>query len=754
MHTVRNLYVPLLFFCLHVFISRCFCNVHSIFHHFDILKSKDISVKDGESTNTEPTKHIRLSFTAFQTRFTLVLRQGGNVLHPHAEATVVDGLGKMTPVPIDRSVFFSGTANRNPSFEVNAASLRSVWIIHIDTPNEFYAVEPLKFYDSEANSAHMIVYRGRDIRTDNQTQGQSFCGEFSLNRSLNVFPGGEHKTTEKKVGKTIRYKNKSQETPHFKHMFSHVSHTFQNDLSKSTPRIFQNDAKSNRRESFDPLNLKYLLLKHTLHESKKQNSEMKSTFKSERKRVPHPLPSKHTRAVKRDKRSDAKFDQRKHLRPRNCDTLVIVDHTLYQGIGAKSEANIIITLTHVYTMVDKIFRRTSFGNRDGYGIVLRGIRIHREPSAVGYNAPHDGNKDPNALLYKMVTDVSLIKYCMAILHVQRDFSYTLGISPVPNSKRAFKYGICGSANPGSSHNVILTTAQNVGGEILSLKMFGLAIAHEIGHNWGSHHDPVSGPCAGSSQNGHFIMWPTASSSPLKRNNYEFSRCSRGQIGDILKHRAKLCFRTDQDLEQLCGNGILEPSEECDPGPYEGTTGDPCCTASCGFRLGAVCSPRNQPCCTSDCQIANMTQTCNPRGVLMPCYKQSNCTGDSASFCPLSESLPNSTPCGDKGECWYGRCESFCEILGRNMTPPLDLRPCQKAENKTTMCLHCCRKSGSEVCNCPSGVSTLKDGSPCISGICSKGKCVPGKKQYATRGLMIEKLFNSAAHAREELARTI
>ncbi|GFR97807.1 ADAM 17-like protease [Elysia marginata] len=172
---------------LHISSSFCLCSLHSTFHHFDVLSSGDISVKVVRSADqTSVHQTTRLSFTAFQTSFALALSPDSSVLHPNAKATVVDANGDTTSFEIDRSSFFSGTANGNPMFEADAAKVGSSWIIHIHTPQEFYAVEPLRFYDSKTNTSHMIAYRGRDIRADNRSHNQPFCQEVSLEQTLNV----------------------------------------------------------------------------------------------------------------------------------------------------------------------------------------------------------------------------------------------------------------------------------------------------------------------------------------------------------------------------------------------------------------------------------------------------------------------------------------------------------------------------------------------------------------------------------------
>src|ERR1700753_1897471 len=59
--------------------------------------------------------------------------------------------------------------------------------------------------------------------------------------------------------------------------------------------------------------------------------------------------------------------------------------------------------------------------------------------------------------------------------------------------------------------------------------------------------------------------------------------------------------------QMCGNGIVEAGEDCDPGLGNNST---CCDQqTCKFTAGAVCDPSSSTCCTSDCKVAPATKLC-------------------------------------------------------------------------------------------------------------------------------------------------
>jgi hypothetical protein len=88
--------------------------------------------------------------------------------------------------------------------------------------------------------------------------------------------------------------------------------------------------------------------------------------------------------------------------------------------------------------------------------------------------------------------------------------------------------------------------------------------------------------------------------------------------------------------QMCGNGIVEVGEECDPGKGVNST---CCDATtCKFTAGSVCDPLSSQCCTPQCTFAPSTQLCRPSKDSQ-CDTAEMCTGNS-SACPADVTTPN------------------------------------------------------------------------------------------------------------------
>jgi hypothetical protein len=101
--------------------------------------------------------------------------------------------------------------------------------------------------------------------------------------------------------------------------------------------------------------------------------------------------------------------------------------------------------------------------------------------------------------------------------------------------------------------------------------------------------------------------------------------------------------------QMCGNGIVEVGEDCDPGTGVNST---CCDSStCKFINGAVCDPLSSACCTQQCSFASSSTVC--RAAKDPqCDQPEMCPGNS-SACPADKMSPN-------GLC-FPQCYSSCML---------------------------------------------------------------------------------------------
>ncbi|GFS18810.1 disintegrin and metalloproteinase domain-containing protein [Elysia marginata] len=546
-------------------LDLCTGSPHSIFKHFETLKPHHILRREKRATSGVKGLDIIVHFLALQKHFKLLLTPGARVLHPSVEAKLVDSTGTVKPLSFEDNRFYFGTLNDQAIHEVVASETGGMWMIHIHTPGEFYGVEPMWFYDGNANHTDMIVYREQDIRINNTSSEVPFCKVISLKESFS-------NAVNKKTGLT-----NSNGILH-----QVVSSMYKKGLS--TPR-----APTITRTVKDFLKASY--------------EEKKSLFNRTRK------------PKRRNKREHGHRDA-----PTECELLAVADYSLYKGVGARNPSSIVQTLVHIYSLVDKIFRDTDFGKGfgRGYGIALRGILIHTnysDPETLTHYNSANLSMSAEDILRAMTREFRFFPYCVVHLTTQRDTGKTLGLASRASDEENWDNGICAGRHQYYTRNVGTSTVIGPTKMVQPLKSYSLIVAHEIGHNWGARHDPTgSSPLScnpSTSQGGKFLMWAYLLHGKDPNAN-KFSPCSLEDIRAVLRSRAHKCFLTKSVFTEICGNGILDSSEECDPG-FEHRYSDPCCQHNCGLRRGAQCSFRNAPCCTPDCTIAPPTQKCYPDG---------------------------------------------------------------------------------------------------------------------------------------------
>ncbi len=241
------------------------------------------------------------------------------------------------------------------------------------------------------------------------------------------------------------------------------------------------------------------------------------------------------------------------------------------------------------------------------------------------------------------------------------------------------------------------------------------IAHSFGHLFKASHDSQGNACPSSG----FIMASVASSgSPYT----EFSNCSADDINAWLSGTGGGDYRQgDRCLEniptrrpeQICGDGIKQGAEACDPGAW---TNDPCCT-NCQLATGCACDSAD-PCCSNGTLAADGT-LCGAIGDA-DCDYPDLCDGVH-STCFDALALPGAACTIDVGgggflsaTCWAGECVSLAQAC----TDAYGSEPCPGFNP----CLGYCRNApGSNICvGLPGGT----DGFACGSGqVCQSGACV-------------------------------
>ncbi|KDQ17689.1 hypothetical protein BOTBODRAFT_29847 [Botryobasidium botryosum FD-172 SS1] len=257
------------------------------------------------------------------------------------------------------------------------------------------------------------------------------------------------------------------------------------------------------------------------------------------------------------------------------------------------------------------------------------------------------------------------------------------------------------------------------------------VAHETGHNFGAIHDCTSGcsltdgccPLTSSTCDAAaaFVMSPVSEPGEIT-----FSACTVGNICSVLQSTLNTTCLQDPDSGtrvislQMCGNGIVEAGEDCDPGV--GNT-SPCCdSTTCKFTAGAVCDPKSSDCCSGSCQFAPSTQVCRPAKDAK-CDIAEMCTGNN-STCPADKTVADGTSCGSNGlACASGLCTSInlqCQTVGASM----GLQKACPSKNDQSCLVSC--QDPTKANFCVQTQTSLVDGSPCgYGGTCKSNKCISG-----------------------------
>ena len=183
------------------------------------------------------------------------------------------------------------------------------------------------------------------------------------------------------------------------------------------------------------------------------------------------------------------------------------------------------------------------------------------------------------------------------------------------------------------------------------------VAHEMGHNFGMEHDTEDCECPDD----RCIMAPA--SSTLKPTFW--SSCSLEYLALAFEHGMDYCLRNKPRAlfdSPTCGNGFVEPGEECDCG-LERHCDNPCCnTATCMLHANATCA--SGECCDF--------ATCRPKSPGSVCRRSDHecdlpeyCTGQS-EFCPADTHKVDGTACKvGQAFCFEGTCRTHsdqCKLL--------------------------------------------------------------------------------------------
>nr|XP_015806101.2 disintegrin and metalloproteinase domain-containing protein 22 isoform X2 [Nothobranchius furzeri] len=182
----------------------------------------------------------------------------------------------------------------------------------------------------------------------------------------------------------------------------------------------------------------------------------------------------------------------------------------------------------------------------------------------------------------------------------------------------------------------------------------ITLAQSLAQNIGIFSDKkriLSGECTCDDKWAGCIMDVSGIHLPKK-----FSECNVEEYHNFLNSGGGVClFNKPQKLlnPSECGNGFVEPGEECDCGNAAecAKEGGNCCK-NCTLTKGSNCS--NGLCC-KNCQMELMGVVC--RDAVNDCDIPEHCTGNSSQCPPNVHKMDGYTCEKDQGRCFNGRCKT-------------------------------------------------------------------------------------------------
>nr|XP_015817954.2 zinc metalloproteinase-disintegrin-like protein H4 subunit A [Nothobranchius furzeri] len=379
---------------------------------------------------------------------------------------------------------------------------------------------------------------------------------------------------------------------------------------------------------------------------------------------------------------------------RFVELVVVVDNTEYKLYGKETKSRILGVVNHM----DKLYRPLNIH------IVLVGLDIWSYKDYIHVDEKPETTLD-NFLLWRKAELLPRMKHDNAQFVTGKKFANgTVGL--------ANKFAMCTENSAGVSQDHLSNP-------------LGLAstIAHEMGHNFGLSHDSASCVCGPFQSSTNCVMTEKLETANQAFPEF-FSNCSLQQLSEFMARAQPSCLHQPILVRTiaagpLCGNGLLDPREECDCGT-EQECDNPCCDAStCRLTEGSECAHGQ---CCEQCKLKASGTVC--RGSAGDCDLPEYCTGESQD-CPEDSFEMNGKGCYNhmSGFCYDGQCPSLHQHCWRLFGDGAKIGP--------DFCFNLNRQ-GMEGTNCggnksrfiPCSSSNLKCGSIFCTG---GGESITGKR---------------------------
>ncbi|KAM6221042.1 disintegrin and metalloproteinase domain-containing protein 18-like [Rhynchocyon petersi] len=326
--------------------------------------------------------------------------------------------------------------------------------------------------------------------------------------------------------------------------------------------------------------------------------------------------------------------------PRYLEMHIIVEKTLYDYMGSEIMP---VTQKIVQTigLVNTMFMEFKLN------VILSSLELWSEKNHISTSG------DADDILQRFLS----WKQDYFVLQ-PRDITYLLIYSKHP------KY--VGATFPGTICNKSYHAGIAVYPDSISLEGFAVIITQLLGLNIGLMYDDLT-KC--SCIKATCIMNHEA---PRSSGIKMFSNCSRHDYAHFVSKFEPNCLQNISHLQSLnknqpvCGNGILEPNEECDCGSKKECLFKKCCDYNtCKLKGSAKCG--SGACCTSKCQLSIAGTPCR-KSVDKECDFTEYCSGNSSICAPDTYAL-NGHQCKlGTAYCYNGRCQTTdnqcAEVFGK------------------------------------------------------------------------------------------